>query len=119
MGLLGILYNLLRGGQSEEKVGEAVSPVGIHLEEMGGVQEERRNEQQKKKDTVDQAVNLAKKRNLEGNSHISEISPDSNNSFAVLSNNDIMKKASLMRSEERRVGKECSEPCRSRWSPYH
>ena len=22
-------------------------------------------------------------------------------------------------SEERRVGKECSEPCRSRWSPYH
>ena len=25
----------------------------------------------------------------------------------------------LERSEERRVGKECSEPCRSRWSPYH
>ena len=25
----------------------------------------------------------------------------------------------LARSEERRVGKECSEPCRSRWSPYH
>src|SRR5881397_2591951 len=24
-----------------------------------------------------------------------------------------------MRSEERRVGKECIEPCRSRWSPYH
>ena len=24
-----------------------------------------------------------------------------------------------VRSEERRVGKECSEPCRSRWSPYH
>ena len=23
------------------------------------------------------------------------------------------------RSGERRVGKECSEPCRSRWSPYH
>ena len=23
------------------------------------------------------------------------------------------------RSEERRVGKECSLPCRSRWSPYH
>ena len=23
------------------------------------------------------------------------------------------------RSEERRVGKECSEPCRSRGSPYH
>ena len=25
----------------------------------------------------------------------------------------------IQRSEERRVGKECSEPCRSRWSPYH
>ena len=25
----------------------------------------------------------------------------------------------IERSEERRVGKECSEPCRSRWSPYH
>ena len=24
-----------------------------------------------------------------------------------------------IRSEERRVGKECSELCRSRWSPYH
>ena len=23
------------------------------------------------------------------------------------------------RSEERRVGKECTEQCRSRWSPYH
>src|SRR3546814_3403235 len=23
------------------------------------------------------------------------------------------------RSEERRVGKECVRPCRSRWSPYH
>ena len=25
----------------------------------------------------------------------------------------------LVRSEERRVGKECSLTCRSRWSPYH
>ena len=25
----------------------------------------------------------------------------------------------LMRSEERRVGKECVSLCRSRWSPYH
>ena len=24
-----------------------------------------------------------------------------------------------MRSEERRVGKECVRLCRSRWSPYH
>jgi chromosome segregation ATPase len=27
--------------------------------------------------------------------------------------------AQLTRSEERRVGKECSVGCRSRWSPYH
>ena len=25
----------------------------------------------------------------------------------------------LVRSEERRVGKECNGQCRSRWSPYH
>ena len=27
--------------------------------------------------------------------------------------------AALGRSEERRVGKECTSWCRSRWSPYH
>src|SRR3546814_14596306 len=27
--------------------------------------------------------------------------------------------ASFVRSEERRVGKECVSTCRSRWSPYH
>src|SRR3546814_9389168 len=25
----------------------------------------------------------------------------------------------VIRSDERRVGKECVSPCRSRWSPYH
>jgi hypothetical protein len=25
----------------------------------------------------------------------------------------------MLRSEERRVGKECRRLCRSRWSPYH
>src|SRR3546814_19175351 len=29
------------------------------------------------------------------------------------------KVAFYMRSEERRVGKECVSTCRSRWSPYH
>src|SRR3546814_4254862 len=28
-------------------------------------------------------------------------------------------RAATMRSEERRVGKECVSTCRSRWSPYH
>src|SRR3546814_11398800 len=27
--------------------------------------------------------------------------------------------ATIQRSEERRVGKECVRTCRSRWSPYH
>src|SRR3546814_1564186 len=27
--------------------------------------------------------------------------------------------AATLRSEERRVGKECVSTCRSRWSPYH
>src|SRR3546814_7801207 len=29
------------------------------------------------------------------------------------------KENALLRSEERRVGKECVSTCRSRWSPYH
>src|SRR3546814_12976048 len=29
------------------------------------------------------------------------------------------RKAAYLRSEERRVGKECVSTCRSRWSPYH
>ena len=29
------------------------------------------------------------------------------------------REAGMNRSEERRVGKECSVTCRSRWSPYH
>ena len=27
--------------------------------------------------------------------------------------------SAMIRSEERRVGKECASKCRSRWSPYH
>ena len=36
----------------------------------------------------------------------------------VVLDSDCLINASL-RSEERRVGKECVQPCRSRWSPYH
>ena len=28
-------------------------------------------------------------------------------------------RVAITRSEERRVGKECTATCRSRWSPYH
>ena len=31
----------------------------------------------------------------------------------------IARSATVSRSEERRVGKECTSVCRSRWSPYH
>ena len=31
----------------------------------------------------------------------------------------LSKNPSYVRSEERRVGKECVSTCRSRWSPYH
>src|SRR3546814_15406570 len=30
-----------------------------------------------------------------------------------------VRKTGFVRSEERRVGKECVSTCRSRWSPYH
>ena len=30
-----------------------------------------------------------------------------------------IRRAMKLRSEERRVGKECASKCRSRWSPYH
>ena len=33
--------------------------------------------------------------------------------------NQTVQDALSMRSEERRVGKECTSWCRSRWSPYH
>src|SRR3546814_8247128 len=33
--------------------------------------------------------------------------------------NDVLRLSRGMRSEERRVGKECVSTCRSRWSPYH
>src|SRR3546814_20537025 len=32
---------------------------------------------------------------------------------------DLTAGMSVRRSEERRVGKECVSPCRTRWSPYH
>src|SRR3546814_4929310 len=31
----------------------------------------------------------------------------------------LLQKTMVMRSEERRVGKECVSTCSSRWSPYH
>src|SRR3546814_12351587 len=38
---------------------------------------------------------------------------------ALESHSDEFAVLQRMRSEERRVGKECVSTCRSRWSPYH
>ena len=38
---------------------------------------------------------------------------------AIAAYTTVPKGVALARSEERRVGKECRMPCRSRWSPYH
>src|SRR3546814_11944860 len=38
---------------------------------------------------------------------------------AVLEGTQALLVPGLVRSEERRVGKECVSTCRSRWSPYH
>src|SRR3546814_16923584 len=35
------------------------------------------------------------------------------------SGNVLMRSLAAVRSDERRVGKECVSTCRSRWSPYH
>src|SRR3546814_12838984 len=41
--------------------------------------------------------------------------------FEELSSQEYQKRSETkeLRSEERRVGKECVSTCRSRWSPYH
>ena len=40
-------------------------------------------------------------------------------SIAFLPGGDLLITERPGRSEERRVGKECTMTCRSRWSPYH
>ena len=47
---------------------------------------------------------------------IATVRPVSSEEEAVAFINEMKKK---YRSEERRVGKECTSWCRSRWSPYH
>ena len=49
------------------------------------------------------------------NSIITEMSIKADEEFSFVLNANIISNIILLRSEERRVGKEC----RSRWSPYH
>src|SRR3546814_1142895 len=39
--------------------------------------------------------------------------------FEAMNDKDQKQLGKTLRSEERRVGKECVSTCRSRWSPYH
>ena len=63
----------------------------------------------------------------EGGKLVMELTFDkgSNWSFTIVmdcstpSNSSLSKFVYFLRSEERRVGKECLRLCRSRWSPYH
>src|SRR3546814_12895467 len=55
--------------------------------------------------------------NLKKSLHEPVYIPENMESLLVL---ETFKKTGVhMRSEERRVGKECVSTCRSRWSPYH
>ena len=46
---------------------------------------------------------------------INQLPPDKRKALAEA----ILRSVHEERSEERRVGKECTSWCRSRWSPYH
>src|SRR3546814_13185816 len=61
---------------------------------------------------------VAANKGLERRSTISDKTEDIVTS-AVVKTQELTIKASNLRSEERRVGKECVSTCRSRWSPYH
>ena len=78
----------------------------IHTTEMG-IDRIKRN---LKIDTAD-VVEYCKNKVLDKNCNIYK---QGKNWYCEVENTKI-----TIRSEERRVGKECSEPCRSRWSPYH
>src|SRR3546814_9724391 len=44
---------------------------------------------------------------------------ESSESSQSIKTHDAYWRLGVLRSEERRVGKECVSTCRSRWSPYH
>src|SRR3546814_17494486 len=52
-----------------------------------------------------------------GKIHVIDLDPNSPDYLKIISNDP--NRTIDVRSEERRVGKECVSTCRSRWSPYH
>src|SRR3546814_1357551 len=58
-------------------------------------------------------------RNLVGTRTIRRRDEEDLHARVVASKVDLIHSCVGVRSEERRVGKECVSTCRSRWSPYH
>src|SRR3546814_4629356 len=57
---------------------------------------------------------------LRGRSHGHRVGADPGIGARALGGGEgLLEQAIELRSEERRVGKECVSTCRSRWSPYH
>ena len=75
-------------------------------------------------DGIDRTV--ARNQDLETPADVAKVKEHNEREKDSYSNQDIVPERTALnvhfkspRSEERRVGKECSLPCRSRWSPYH
>ena len=64
--------------------------------------------------TGDTATSYADRLTMSTDNSIYQLLPD-----AVVFPRSTADVALIARSEERRVGKECTSWCRSRWSPYH
>src|SRR3546814_9010794 len=60
--------------------------------------------------------NLGKRGDRSSTSHLSGLAAGNDSAKATART---ARYSERFRSEERRVGKECVSPCRSRWSPYH
>ena len=65
---------------------------------------------------VKKSTKIAAKDPVEDRANFPPLSIDKSNNSAVVKPTI---EDRLNRSEERRVGKECTSWCRSRWSPYH
>src|SRR3546814_16407643 len=59
-----------------------------------------------------QAADQARQQAMTFREHLTEIIREANSQSGTV-------RVQAVRSEERRVGKECVRPCRSRWSLYH